>query len=112
MASPTSIKRRLFHDKLEEISNIVCLGKTEQSQTEELIRLVIANKAQEATGRLTAQLNRFNEPVILGCTELSVIADTLNLTNILDPLQLVVDRIFINRQAEITPVRLAKTSIQ
>jgi len=94
LASPTTIKSRLFHDKLQSTTDIVCLDSIGQKKTEDLIRLTIANKASTITHNLKEQIETFKVPVILGCTELSVIADLLDLDSLIDPLNLVVEKIF------------------
>ena len=94
LATPTTISSRLFHDKLQSTTDIVCLDSIGQKKTEELIRHTIANKASSITNNLKEQIESFKAPVILGCTELSVIADLLDLDSLIDPLNLVVERIF------------------
>lgn len=96
LASPTTISTMLYHNKLDGICSVEVLSNDEQDNTAKLIRLAIANKASEAQGDLQKQIAKFNQPVILGCTELSVIADLSAKRDLIDPIQLVVDRIFNN----------------
>lgn len=93
LASPTSLKTKLFHECLIGITEVKCLSNHEQSLTERLIRSVIAEKS-DSFSELRRQVELFDTPVILGCTELSVANDCIQLPNIIDPIQLATEKIF------------------
>ncbi len=92
LASSTTIGLRLFHHALSDVCEVRCLNIPGQQETERIIRHVIAGKPN--IERLNRQLTMFDVPVILGCTELSVLAKNINQPDIIDPLNLAVERIF------------------
>ena len=79
--------------------------KTKQKEIEKLIRQVIANDKNIDTQALTNQIEELQsmgcEAVILGCTELSVITDKLEIRNTIDPLSIVVPHLFKDIMEEI-----------
>jgi aspartate/glutamate racemase len=82
---------------LKETIAVEKLSIKEQTQTENMIRQTIAgNPSSEALIAQIATLRKSNKDlfVVLGCTELSVLADSLDDDNLIDPLAIVVDRIF------------------
>ena len=76
-------------------------GVKQQKRLEKVIRNVIGGQTSNQDKRFLAQQIKLlkdlgAQKVILGCTELSVLANDMALTDVIDPLQLVVERIFNN----------------
>lgn len=95
LASPTTIKSKLFHNALPNVK-VNCLNPDGQRKTEQIIRSVIAGRGDEQLAALQkqiAQLAKSNPRIILGCTELSVLADGLNDRRLIDTVNLAVERI-------------------
>ncbi len=90
LASPTTIRVGLFAD----VPELKLLSLQSQEQTEFLIRDVIAGKSADILPRFQKLLEQFDVPVILGCTELSVLNSLTSNKNVIDPLELAVERIF------------------
>lgn len=99
LASPMTIQTRLYEDQLEARGiRPKVLNAPSQKQIEQMIRATIAGKKpsfQELSGHIQSlrDVNKIQE-VILGCTELSVIAGEQKREGITDPLGLVVEAIF------------------
>lgn len=99
LASPSSIKTRLFDAPIRSNGMAVVLPSSRlQHRTEKCIRGVI--KGVEPETELPALIavidhleSRGAGKVVLGCTELSVIADGFKSALIVDPLDLIVDEI-------------------
>ena len=73
---------------------MVTLSKSQQTVTAKLIHQVITGKLP--TQELVLLIKQFEDPslpVILGCTELSVLHAHIELPNVIDPLELVADEI-------------------
>ena len=102
LATSATIKANVYSDISAEL---VCLDKTKQKEIEKLIRQVIANDKNIDTQALTNQIEELQsmgcEAVILGCTELSVITDKLEIRNTIDPLSIVVPHLFKDIMEEI-----------
>jgi aspartate racemase len=99
LASPTTIQSRLYEDVLETNGiKTKILNKAAQTQIERMIRMVIAGKStspQMLLRHIQALISAKGvQKVILGCTELSVVADGQKLEQIVDPLALVIEAIF------------------
>lgn len=96
LASPTTIKEGLFHTQAPTNTTLVTSDLNEQQQTSTIIHKVIAGKLP--VNELQRQIKKLQEhgcdEIILGCTELSVLQSIMNLSNIVDPLQLAVEKIF------------------
>lgn len=90
LASPIAIQEGLFEGNYK----LVCLNAKGQAVTEKLIRAVVAGKIGDALDDFVEVFGRFSVPVILGCTELSVVNSKFGVVNVIDPLDLVVQRIF------------------
>lgn len=94
LASPTTISQGLYNKPGLKLTT---LGQQGQAGTEAIIRNVICqNDGQEEV--LQNQINQLQllgcEQVILGCTELSVVAANFSDPAIIDPLQCAVEEIF------------------
>lgn len=92
LASPTTIKSRLFENRLEkEGIHVIKPSNVEQMKIEHAIRSVIAG-ANPQPDSLDAVLPKNNVPILLGCTELSVIFANQPNKHI-DPLKLVTNKL-------------------
>lgn len=103
LGTPNTLKYGLYSDLNTEL---VALNVNEQKKTEKLIRSVIANNYDGLEAELGRQIKILQskrcEAVILACTELSLIADKFNnRVGIIDPLSLVVPRLFQDIMEEI-----------
>lgn len=98
IASPTTIRKGLFVDVLQNIGvETLILSLDDIDAVEGLIRDCIAgNTTTEAELKvhIGGLIERGAERVILGCTELSVIGVNLPESQVIDPLKLVVEEIF------------------
>ena len=100
LASPTTFESGLFQKHLPGMM-AVTPGVKQQKRLEKVIRNVIGGQTSNQDKRFLAQQIKLlkdlgAQKVILGCTELSVLANDMALTDVIDPLQLVVERIFNN----------------
>jgi aspartate racemase len=100
LATPTTIKSSIYRDKLAGMG-IDCLepSRIAQDRTETMIRETIANSPLELNSQkllkdIDTLIGRGAEKVILGCTELSVIAQQNSTDKILDPLRLIAQKIY------------------
>ena len=98
IASPTTIRKGLFVDTLQNIGvKTLILSLSDIEAVEGLIRDCIAGNTRteaELKVHVGGLIERGAERVILGCTELSVIGASLPESQVIDPLKLVVDEIF------------------
>ncbi len=98
IASPTTIRKGLFVDALQNIGvETLILNLSDIDAVEDIIRDCIAgNGPSEAKLKthIDGLIRRGAERVILGCTELSVIGVNLQESQVIDPLKLVVEEIF------------------
>lgn len=93
LASPTTLRTRLYTDRLEALGiAVVEPSIADRNMAESLIRAVISSRQVPLTA-LVPLIERLQEQgaeaVILGCTELSVIAADKSQTGLIDPLRLV-----------------------
>ncbi len=90
LASPTTIATNQY-------PGVITLPKSGQKSTENIIRSVIGGASSQARA-LQGQINELRnlgaDKVILGCTELSLIAADNHLQHVIDPVGLYVDSIF------------------
>lgn len=99
MASPTTIGTKLFESALEQADiKVILPTDSEQKLLEHSIRKVISSKSipeDMHTIKLISvnMLDAGAEKIILGCTELSVIADNNGSSIFVDPLELIVKNI-------------------
>ncbi len=97
LASPTTIKRELFGSS----KNFTILDALGQTETEIIIREVIAGNANKVKPKLEELIKRLKQAgatrIILGCTELSVVMDGKSDESLIDPLTLVVDAVINKR---------------
>ena len=102
LGTPTTLKCGLYDSK---DATLVSLSNSQQAQTEKLIREVIANDLADGVVKLQSQidllLSKGVEAVILGCTELSVVASELEPRPLIDPLSIVVPYLFKDIMEEI-----------
>ncbi len=99
LASPLTIRSKLYHKALGKDVLVTCLKSTQQNITEAIIRSVIANRTKPMEPSFTdqiAMLSANTDRVLLGCTELSVLAEKVQNPNHIDPLLLVVEKIFLD----------------
>ena len=95
MASPTTIRTRLYEDELRANGIEVTLPLEDEVETiEECIREVICgHDTVKLQNRLQPIIQSMEErganKVLLGCTELSVIFGDANRTNLIDPLSII-----------------------
>lgn len=100
IASPTTIKTKLYGKSLEAIGcQVVLPTNKEIDKLESAIRLVIANnstsKLKNMIKPIIERMERDGaEKIILGCTELSVIFKDTKTSNLVDPLKIVSSRLF------------------
>lgn len=97
LASPTTINTRLYENKLRACGlRAVLPSKHQQGRTETLIRRTIAGNVP-SRALLQHEIDQLRShgavQVILGCTELSVIAEE-ELAHAIDPLTIIVNKIF------------------
>ncbi len=97
LASPTSIRSGLFEDALEKTGiSIVEPSIAQQKRIEKLIRQTMAGDTpalSELQYEVGLLVDQGAELVILGCTELSVIAAQGTVDRAIDPLDVVVDKL-------------------
>ena len=100
LASPTTLKLKLYESPLKSLGIIVTLPDSEQQvRIEELNRKTIAGNFS-LVNQLLFEINRLKtetdvDQILLGCTELSVIAEVNNgIVGTIDPLTVVVNEIF------------------
>lgn len=98
IASPTTIRKGLFVNELQNIGvKTVTMSHGDIDAVEDLIRDCIAGNAPSEAKLKThidGLVKRGAERVILGCTELSVIGSSIGNDSVIDPLKLVVSKIF------------------
>lgn len=98
LASPTTISEKLYEQPLHNAGiKVHLLDVKQQKVTEDMIRQTIAGTFRVTQlKQQTLLLRRCYKdlPVVLGCTELSLIAASLNSDLLIDPLTIVVDAIF------------------
>jgi len=94
LASPTTIKTKLYQQRLEDIGvQVITPTSSQLDDIETSIRAVIAGaEANDLVGGMHHILRHMKlqgaQSIILGCTELSVIFTGLNDNSIIDPLTL------------------------
>jgi aspartate racemase len=102
LATPTTIRNGLYSKSLKQAAVGICLlPMQERNQTESLIRAVIAGECADLQlfQRLLHTLEQQGcQAVIVGCTELSVIAASTHAQNVIDPLDIAVTEIFKNNK--------------
>jgi aspartate racemase len=98
LASPTTIKSGLFERALAPHGiKMILPNSTTMSEIEAMIRDTIAGNTPSCESLLSvtqALRAQGAERVILGCTELSVIGQEISEDVVIDPLKIVVQRIF------------------
>lgn len=101
LASPTTIKTRLYQDKLEKLGMAVLLPTSQELKVvEHCIRSVIANRAPaQGSMLLRPIIERLQsdgaDTVILGCTELSVLFTGSKADNITDPMTIITKELLL-----------------
>lgn len=97
LASPTTIHTKLYEKSLNRRGvEVIRPNLEQQKRIENMIRLTIADKTPKASDLLSEvkmMRDQGAESVLLGCTELSIIARGA-LENTIDPLQEIVNQIF------------------
>lgn len=99
LASPTSIKARLFETPFQKAGIAVTVpDRSSQEQIELCIRNIIAGQSADsqmpqALAVIQELKARGAQRIVLGCTELSVIFETYADNLIIDPLDLVIHEI-------------------
>lgn len=98
LASPTTEKNGLFQRALEPLGvRLITPDAITARKVETMIRETIGGRhspSRSLQAIIEAMQADGAERVILGCTELSVIGDSIDKSNVIDPLRLVVDEIF------------------
>lgn len=106
MASPTTIRTRLYEDELLANGIEVILPSRQDIKTiEECIRKVICGhepiKLQNHLRPIIdSMMERSAKKVLLGCTELSVIFGNTNHTNLADPLSIIAHELLSDTKYE------------
>lgn len=99
LASPTTIKTKLYQTRLEEMGVCVILPAKEQLEDIEMsIRAVIAgHDPKTLVGKLQNILRHMKsqgaQSVILGCTELSVVFSDAQDETLIDPMDIVTTKL-------------------
>lgn len=95
LASPKTIDSKI-HTQLFNKREVIILNSEGRCKTRDLIQAVISGK-KDQTPLLQDQINQLlllgSEIVILGCTELSVLNHKTPLKNVIDPLNIICDKI-------------------
>jgi len=95
LASPNTIKSRL-HKRLFDKLEVLTLDTDGRQETSQIISSVIA-RTEDQANNLQLQINELMqngaEKVVLGCTELSVINHTAKFANVIDPLDIISEKI-------------------
>ncbi len=103
LASSMTIHTKLYEKSLNRRGvEVIRPSLRQQKRIENMIRLTIANKTPKASDLLSEvkmMQDQGAESVLLGCTELSVIARGA-LENTIDPLQEIVNQIFQHKTDE------------
>lgn len=101
LASPTTIKTRLYQEKLEKLGMRVLLPTSQELEVvEHCIRSVIANRSLAGLSMLLESIiERLQsdgaDTVILGCTELSVLFTGSKTDNITDPMTIITKELLV-----------------
>jgi aspartate racemase len=95
LASPQTIESKLHKQLFNR--DVLTLSKAEQQETSQVIHAVIGGDIENSSSVLRVQINKLlkkgAQKVVLGCTELSVLNEKHNFKKVIDPLNIVVERI-------------------
>ncbi|MGZ6005535.1 MAG: aspartate/glutamate racemase family protein [Candidatus Saccharimonadales bacterium] len=96
LASPSTIKSGLYEKSLQKAGlNVIVPTKPQQNMLEELITDVIANKPlTKLSFKLVELMASFKDAhILLGCTELSLLHGDVSSASVIDPMNLIVDKV-------------------